>query len=303
METGVLLMAYGSPATQEQIPAYLQHIRGGQPPSAAAVADLTARYAAIGGGSPLADITFAQAAALQNRLDQIGKGYRVYVGMRHAEPFIADTVAQMRQDGIQRAIAIAMAPHYAKMAAGAYFAAALGAIQQQKAGISLQVVESWHVHPLFIAALGQRVREALRGLPGKGRQSVVFTAHSLPERIVAEGDPYLRQLQETCAAVASEAGIASYQLALQSAGRSPEPWLGPTVNQALISLHTQGVCELVVCPVGFVADHLEILYDIDIVLSRQAADLGMAMVRTTSFNDDPALIAVLADLVQQAETA
>jgi len=298
---GVLLMAYGSPETLDDVEAYYTQIRGGRKPSPEALARLKERYRRIGGRSPLLEITYAQARALEQALNvnESAGRFRVYVGMLHWRPFIGEAVARMVSDGIQEAVGLTLTPHYSRMSVGAYFAAARQALQEP---LNIRFVESWHDHPLFLEALAAHVREGLTRLPagGSGRLTVVFTAHSLPERILEWDDPYPRQLQETCAAVAQRAGLARWRFAYQSAARTAEPWLGPDVLEVLDELAQRDNQAVLICPVGFVADHLEILYDIDVECRERAEELGLRLERTASPNDDPRFIRALAALVKES---
>ena len=273
-------MAYGSPEGDAGIEAYFTHIRGGRAPSPVALEHLRERYRAIG-GSPLTAITRAQAVALAAEL-----GVPVYVGMKHAPPFIADGVAKARAAGTIRLIGLPLAPHYAEMSVGAY----LTAIRKEWQG-ELIFVRGFHDHPAFVAAVRGLIDEARRGFDP---ELVIFTAHSLPARIEHEGDPYRERLLESSRLVAEAAGLQSWEFAFQSASTTGEPWLGPDLLEAVDS---SGGRKVLVCPIGFVADHLEVLYDLDIEVARVAAEAGLEYVRTASLNDDPAFIEVLADLI------
>ncbi|WP_324716096.1 ferrochelatase [Carboxydochorda subterranea] len=309
---GVLLMAYGSPERLEEIEAYYTHIRGGRPPAPELLEELKARYLAIGGVSPLAAITRRQARALERRL-----GWPVYVGMRHWHPWIAEAVEAMARDGVREAVGLALAPHASRMSSGAYVQAAREALQaiEPSRRPSFRWIESWATLQPFVLAVARRVREAARRLPGDAVEQtaegtlalapdtrVLFTAHSLPERIRTWNDPYPSELERTCQAVAGSLGLAAgrWELAYQSRGRTAEPWLGPDVSEALERLAGEGVGRVVVCPVGFVADHLEVLYDLDVEAAAQARRLGIAMVRTASLNDAEDFIEALARLVIEA---
>lgn len=299
---GVLLMAYGSPQSLDDLTEYYTHIRGGQRPSPQMLEELASRYRAIGGRSPLHEVTGRQAAALQARLDAVDKGrYRVYVGMRHAPPFVADAVAEMAADGIAAGVGLVLAPHYSRMSIGAYIGAAEDARRSLPAAPALHYVERWGDHPLFLDALADRLRDALASQAEEERlrTHVIFTAHSLPERILSWGDPYPDELRRTAAGVADRAGIGRWTFAYQSAGRTAEQWLGPEVLETIRRLSGEGVPCVAVCPVGFVADHMEVLYDLEIEARDLAERLGVRFVRAASLNDHPLLIAALADLVQQ----
>lgn len=302
---GVLLMAYGSPETLDDVEEYFTHIRGGRKPSPEAVEELKERYRCIGGRSPLMEITQAQARALEQVLNADPDGtYRVYVGMKHWQPFIHETIERMAADGIERAAAIALAPHYSRMSVGAYIEAAQEALKAHP--LNVRFVESWHLQPTFIEAWTSRVRDALEKFGPEERDEVVvvFTAHSLPERILQWDDPYPRQLRETCEAVAGRVGLPNsrWKFAYQSASHTNEPWLGPDVLDVLDELAHQGAKSVLVCPIGFVADHLEVLYDIDVECREQAEELGLHLERTESLNDDPLFVRALAEIVKEYES-
>jgi len=291
-EYGVLLMAYGAPNSPEEVEPYLLDVRGGRPTPPALVEDLRRRYLAIGGRSPLLDRTREQAAALQRCLG----GPAVLVGMRHWHPYIRDAFAEARRRRIQRIVALALAPHYSRMSVGAY----QRAVEEARGDIEVTFVQQWFDHPRFLDAVAARVRQALALFPPGRRETVpiVFTAHSLPQRIVADGDPYPRQLEASVAGVLERLGPLPHRFAYQSAGQSPEPWLGPDVERTLEQLAAEGHTAVVVCPIGFVADHLEVLYDLDVALQSRARRLGITLMRTASLNADPLLIEALADLVR-----
>ncbi len=300
MTEAVLLMAYGSPDRLDQVEAYYTDIRRGSPPSPQLLEELVGRYRAIGGGSPLSRIVEAQRAALQAELAARGQALRVYAGMRHIEPRIGRIVEGMAADGVERFVAIALAPQKSSNTAGYGRAvdAALAGLGEKPP--SVVVVDSWHDQPRFIEALAATTSEALDRFPDATRVRVMFTAHSLPARVVAEGDPYPGQLAETAALVAEQLGLTEYAFAFQSAGRTGEAWLGPDILAEIRRLAGAGVTELVVRPVGFVADNLEVLYDIDIEAQAVARDVGVRLERARSMNDDPIFIAGLADVAAAA---
>lgn len=289
----ILLMAYGTPATPADIAPYYAHIRGGREPAPEQVARLAARYAAIGGTSPLLAITQEAARRLSERV-----GLPVYVGMKHWHPFIAAAVGQMHTDGVRRAVGITLAPHYSRMSVGAYIKAAVTAAEQA-GGPHLHCVESWHLHPGLIGALADRVRAARARLDGAEPVHVLFTAHSLPKRIMEWGDPYVGQLVESAKAVAAAAGLENWSFAFQSASLTGEAWLGPDVLDALRDLASKDVRDVVVCPIGFVADHLEVLYDLDVEARDVAKSLGVRLARTESLNAAPAFVEVLAEIARE----
>jgi ferrochelatase len=279
-------MAYGSPVSEEGIEPYYTHIRGGRPPSAESLAELRGRYRAIG-GSPLTEITRAQARALAERLEM-----PVFAGMKHAPPFIADAAAEARAAGIERLVGLPLAPHYADMSLGEYFAA----LHQAWDG-ELIVVRGFHDHPAFVAAVRALLVEALAGF---APDRVFFTAHSLPARIEAAGDGYRERLLESCRLVAEGLMLPEWEFAFQSASHTGEPWLGPDLVDALACA---GVGRALVCPIGFVADHLEILYDIDVEAMAFARERGIELRRTRSFNTQAVFIDALATVVRDALNA
>lgn len=291
-------MAYGTPASTDDIEAYYTDIRGGRPPSAELLSELTGRYRAIGGHSPLLEITRAQASGIQERLE----GVRSFVGQKHAAPTIPDAVRAMSDAGVDEVVGLALAPHYARMSIGDYEKRARAAAQEIGWETTFHMIPSWHLEPAFIALLAERVRAAIEKIaPTKRAETVVlFTAHSLPTSIVAEGDTYPDQLQATAEAVAIAAGLAHWQIGWQSAGRTSVPWLGPDLLEIMVELAAKGAPAVVVCPCGFVADHLEVLYDVDIEARGLAADLDIELVRTASPNHDPAFLDVLASVVDRA---
>jgi ferrochelatase len=300
--TGVLLMAYGSPSGPDDLEAYYTDIRGGRKPPPELLEELRGRYRAIGGRSPLLEITKRQADGVQARLmAQTPGGYRVYIGMKHARPFVAQSVAQMAAEGITQAVGIALAPHYSKMSIGSYIQAAEAARTGSASALTMHYVERWGEHPLFVEALADRLTTALAQVPEVERSTVpvIFTAHSLPERILTWADPYPDELHRTSELVAARCGVGHWTFAFQSAGRTSERWLGPDVLTVLRRLHEEGVRTVVACSVGFITDHLEVLYDLDVEARGVAGQLGVRLIRAGSLNDHPLLIEALADLVQK----
>lgn len=300
---GLLVMSYGSPAGPEEIEAYYTHVRRGRPPTPEALAELRRRYEAIGGVSPLARWTSAQAAGIGRALDAIQPGrWAVFVGSKHAAPFIEEAVVAMAGAGVRRGVALVMAPHYSALSVGEYVGRARAA--GEEAGVELSFVESWHLAPGFVELLAGRLTTALARLPAgvRGATEVLVSAHSLPARVLAMGDPYADQLRETAEAITARAGVGRWRVAWQSAGRTAEPWLGPDIVEVIRGLG-RGTRAVVVCPAGFTSDHLEVLFDVDIEARRVAEDLGLALVRTESLNDDPRLMATLAELVMAASAS
>jgi protoporphyrin/coproporphyrin ferrochelatase len=281
----VILMAYGSPATAEDIRPYFEDIRGGRPVSDEAVAELAERYRRIGGRSPLDEVTEAQRAALERAL-----GIPVFVGMKHWQPRIAEAVERALGAGATRLIGLVLAPHYSRLSVGEYRERLEAALDGRDAELTL--VESWHDDPAFVDVVADRVR---------GTDAwVVFTAHSLPERILASGDPYREQLLETSRLVAARAGLGDrWSFAFQSASSTREPWLGPDILDELERLAGEGERKVLVAPVGFVSDHLEILWDLDVEAREKARELGLDLDRMESMNDDPAFIRAVAGLVEK----
>lgn len=303
---GVLLMAYGGPNSLDDIPAYLLDIRGGRPTPDPLIAEITENYRRIGGKSPLLELTQRQAALVEARLNisaPPGRRYKTYIGMRHWTPWIEDAVDQMLADGLRQAIALVLAPHYSSMSITKYFARLDAALARHPDAFAVTPITSYHDHPLYIQALARRVRNGLATMPAD--TLVIFSAHSLPQRILDEGDPYDAQLRETTRLVAEQAGLSADQwtFSYQSAGHSPEPWLGPQLEDYVIELAQQGRQNLLSVPVGFVADHVEVLFDIDIQAREAAEAAGARLERVPSLNDDPLFIAALADLVRVADRA
>jgi len=290
---GVLLMAYGAPATSDDIAAYYTHIRGGRPPTTELLRNLRARYEAIGGASPLLERTRAQAEGLQRAL---GEGFRVELGMKHAPPFIEDGVARLAARGVRRAVGLVLAPHYSTRSVGEYAERAL--VAAAGGGIRLSVVSSWHLEPGYVGLLARYVSEAVATLSVTPLE-VVFTAHSLPTKILVGGDPYANMLRQTAAAVARRAGLRQWSVGWQSAGRTDDEWIGPDILDVLRSHASASAGAVLVCPAGFVSDHLEVLYDLDMEARALAASLGVRFARTPMPNDDPTFCATLADVVRR----
>jgi protoporphyrin/coproporphyrin ferrochelatase len=283
MKPAVVLMAYGSPTELSDIRAYLEDIRGGRPVSDEAVEELTERYRRIGGRSPLDDVTEAQRAALERELE-----LPVFVGMKHWTPRIAEASDRAVSDGADTVVGIVLAPHYSKLSVEGYRERLEEALADRA---NMRFVDSWHTHEPFVAVLADRVRGT--------DAHVVFTAHSLPARILHEGDPYQDQLLETSHLIAERAGLDSWSFAFQSKSHTGEPWLGPDILDELDSLMARGVEGILVCPIGFVSDHLEILWDLDVEARERAAELGLELERIESLNDDPAFIRGLAELCRE----
>ena len=284
MKTAVVLMAYGSPSRIEDVPAYLDDIRGGRPVRPETVEELVRRYERVG-VSPLNEITERQRAALEREL---GGDVRVHVGMKHWEPRIREAAERALEEGAQRVIGLVLAPHYSRLSIGGYHQRLEEAVGGRA---ELLTIDSWHDHEPYLDVVAARVRGT--------DAHVVFTAHSLPERILADGDPYRDQLLETARLVAERAGVADWSFAFQSESATGEPWLGPDILDHLEELHAAGTRAVLVAPIGFVADHLEILWDLDVEAREKAAELGLDLDRIESPNDDPAFVRALAALVRR----
>ena len=295
---GVLVMAYGTASGPDDIERYYTDIRGGRAPSPELLAELRERFVAIGDRFPLLDTTREQAAGVERELNASGPGgFRAYLGMKHSPPSITAAVAQMRDDGIGTAVGIVMAPHRSRLSTDTYIDRVEVALEE--GGPSFSFIRQWHDHPMFVELLAGRVSDALRSLtPEEAEEAVVvFSAHSLPARILEWDDPYPAQLRETADLVTAKLGLAHVVTAWQSAGRTPEPWLGPPIEETIVDLASQGYPAIVVCAAGFVADHLETLYDLDIEAQRIAGEVGVRLVRTEMPNADPAFTRTVAQVI------
>ena len=294
MTTGVLLMAYGTPRDRDDVEAYYTDIRRGRPPTPEQLAELVARYDAIGGSFPLRAATEAQRDALAAALDEIAPDdFAVAIGTRHSSPSIEDALRELVSADATRVVGLVLAPHFSRMSIGAYADRAAKAAAES--GVGVDVVESWHQLPAYVDFLARATRDALALVP-RGSE-VVFTAHSLPARIVDDGDPYPTQLRETAVAVAERLALDTWSVGWQSAGRTPEPWLGPDIGEIIRDRAARGCPGLVVCPCGFVADHLEVAYDLDIEAAGLAQSMELRFSRTATLGTDPAVMAALAELV------
>ena len=299
MTSGVLLMAHGTPANAEEILPFYTRIRRGRPPEPEQLAELEGCYRAIGGVSPLAERTEAQVDAVRVELEARSPGrYVVAFGAKHTEPLIEDAASALASAGLDKVVGLVLTPHASSMGSQEYLDRAVAALP----GTPFVAVGAWYAEPAFVALMAARVTAALATVPGRRR--VLFTAHSLPERIRESGDTYPEQLAESARLVAEAAGLEDWLVVWQSAGRTPDPWLGPDVRDEVRRLAEDGSTDaVVVCPIGFVADHLEVLYDLDIELAAVAAECGIGYTRTASLNDDPAFVSVLADVIIAADEA
>lgn len=298
-ESAVLLMAYGTPSTLDDVEEYFTHIRGGRTPSPESVANLRERYERVGGGTPLLAITEQVRARLEQRLAQAGTPRPVYIGMRHWHPYIADTLQRMKDDGVTRITAVALAPHYSLISIGAYRRAVQEANDALGSPFAITFIERWHDKPEFIAMMADLVRGGLAKFSDEERPRVraVFTAHSLPQRIREWKDPYEAELLASSRAVAEKVGVGDWSFAWQSAGGTGEPWIGPDILDYLQTLRDAGVREVLQIPIGFVSDHLEVLYDIDVEAMQKARELGIHLERTALPNASDAMIDTLAAVV------
>lgn len=283
-------MAHGTPSSLDEMPEYLTLVRGGRPPSPELVEEMRHNYAAIGGRSPLTEITSAQADALRARL---GAGIPVAVGMRNWRPFVKDALARLAAQGVNRVVGIPMAPQFSTLSVKKYEEAAAAALPS---GMTFEAIRSFHDHPLLLDAFAERVRAAAP----RPEETVVFTAHALPVRAIEGGDVYAEEVAATACGVAERSGVARYRLAYQSAGRTPEPWIGPSLAQVIDDATARGARKFLVVPIGFVCDHTEILFDIDIQAAQTAREFSASLRRTESLNTSPTLISALEQLVRAA---
>ena len=290
---GLLVMAYGTPRTPQEIEPYYTHIRRGRAPEPQQLADLIGRYEAIGGISPLASLTEAQRSTLERALEErMPEGWIVALGQKHAAPFIEDGVAELASKGVTDAVGLVLAPHYSGFSVGEYQRRAAEAGAEH--GLTMHAINNWHLETSYLEFLTAAVRDALAELPE--RTTVLFTAHSLPERVLVD-DPYPDELAASATFVAEQLGLTSWSLGWQSAGRTPEPWRGPDVLDELRRIAEEGSADgVLVCAQGFTSDHLEVLYDLDIEAAKVAGDLGLAFGRTRSLNADEIVMSALAEL-------
>ena len=296
---GVLVMAYGGPDSLEEIPGYLADIRHGRVTPQAVVDEITENYRAIGGRSPLLEVTRRQVGALQ---EQLGDGFRCYVGMRHWSPWIEEVVGEMVDDGVERAVGVVLAPQFSGMSVARYQQKVEDGLDLCRGRMQFRHVTSYHDREWLVAAFAARVRDGLERWPEGQRDEVhvVFSAHSLPQRVISSGDPYADQCLESATLVAQAVGLPDerWSWSWQSAGRTPEPWAGPDLVEHLEALAARGVEHVLCVPVGFVSDHVELLFDVDRRARGAAEELGMRLERPPALNDDPVFIRGLADTIR-----
>lgn len=297
---GLLVMDYGTARDMDDVEAYYTHVRRGNPPPPHLLQELKDRYAEIGGSSPLMQRTQQQIDGLRSALDEDDRDWVLYHGMKHQSPYLEDAVEEMAADGITTAVGLVLAPHYSKFSVGEYTAR----VEKTAEGTALDFtfISQYHDDPAFIRMLAKRIEDVRALIPddhGREDAKVIFTAHSLPVRIVAAGDPYPQQLVETADLVAADLGTDNFVTCWMSAGRTEEEWLGPDILSTLAGLGAEGQLAVIVCPCGFVSDHLEVLWDIDIDAQRAAREAGILLVRTESPNADPEFIEVLKGVVQR----
>jgi ferrochelatase len=292
---GVLLLAHGAPDRLEDIPAFLLNVRGGRKLPEAAVNEIIRRYGLIG-GSPLLRLTTSQAQGLAKRL-----GRPIYVGMRNWKPFISDAVGQIAADGVERVVALCLAPQNSRTSIGLYRRCLLEETERLAPQVRVVFIDNWHDHPGLVEAFRERVATALARVEAEaaGPVPVIFTAHSVPQKTIEDGDPYEQQVKETAALVARALGLEEYEVAFQSQGMTSEPWIGPTVESLIDRKDAQGRRHLLLAPVGFVCDHVEILYDIDVVFREYGKARGVTVHRTESLNDSSLFIEALAAIVTE----
>jgi ferrochelatase len=301
--TWVLVMAHGTPHNLDELELFVTEIRRGRPPEPQLLAELERRYVAIGGTSPLAERTRWHADSIATALDEMAPGrFVVEIGYKFASPRIEDAVGELGRHGAKRAVAIVLAPHYSAMSVGDYARRAEEAGGALESPMDISTVSQWHLAPGFVPLVAGLVRDAVAALEPDERaaSTVLFTAHSLPERITETGDPYPDQLRQSADAIAAAADVERYGVAWQSAGRTSEKWLGPDILDVIADLPATGVKAVIVCPVGFVSEHLEVLYDLDVEAAEAAARAGLHFVRTPSLDGDPRLGEILARVVLEA---
>ncbi len=296
----LLLLAFGGPRSLDEVEPFLTRLFRGKKPSSEQLERIKERYRLIGGRSPLPEITFKQAKALESRLDAKGYPIKSYVGMRYGHPLIEVTLKKIVEDGIHKVIALPMAPFRSRASTGAYIEEVSQIKKNIGEKIEISFVEGWHLHPLFIEAIQEKIEEGLMQFTAEERKRVhlIFSAHSLPKSLVENG-PYVKDMEESVREVLKKVEPRPWHIAYQSRGAGPEEWLGPDVESLLAELSRQKVREILVIPIGFVADHIEVLYDIDILYQGKAESMGMTLKRTSSLNVSERFIESLAAVVEE----
>lgn len=296
---GVLLMAFGGPSSAEEVEPFLQKVLGRGVPTQRLL-EAKRRYRLIGGCSPLPEITLRQARGLENNLNAQAPRFKVYVGMRHWHPFIAETLEEILRDGICQVVALSLSPYQSKMSTEPYVLALQRAMAASKGEIEVSIVKGWNTHPLFLQALVEKLEEGLLQFPIEVRHRVhiIFSAHSLPKRGII-GDPYVEQIEATIRGIVRITGPLPWRLAFQSRGGKPGDWLDPEVSTVLRELMGEGHRDVLIAPVGFVSDNVETLYDIDILYKQQAESMGMSFRRSPSLNDSDTFIKALSHIVRE----
>lgn len=298
---GLLVMAYGTPYTLDDLERYYTHIRHGRKPTSEMLEDLRNRYEAIGGISPLAKITLEQAEKLKEHLNEIQDEveFQMYLGLKHIDPFIEDAVKRMHEDGIEEAVSIVLAPHFSTFSVKSYNGRAIEEAEKL-GGLTIRPIESWYQEPKFIGYWAEKIREIFAQMPAEEKENacLIVSAHSLPEKILQAGDPYPDQLRETAQLIAEQAGVENFVIGWQSAGNTPEPWLGPDVQDLTRDLyHNHQYRAFVYAPVGFVCDHLEVLYDNDIECKAVTDELGARYYRPEMPNSKEEFIDAMASVI------
>jgi len=298
--TALLLLAFGGPRSLDEVESFLTRLFRGRKPSLEQLEGVTERYRLIGGGSPLPEITFKQARALENSLHSKGYQIKSYVGMRYGHPLIEETLKKILEDGIHEVIALPMAPFRSRASTGAYIEEVNQIRKNMGEKIEISFVEGWHLHPLFLAAIREKLEEGLSQFTPEERRRVqlIFSAHSLPKSIV-EKDPYAEEIETSIKGVLQGIQPFRWHLAYQSKGRGPEAWIGPEVESVLEDLSKKEIREVLIVPIGFVSDHIEILYDIDIHYQDKAKSLGIQLKRTPSLNFSKRFIEALSKIVEE----
>jgi protoporphyrin/coproporphyrin ferrochelatase len=300
VKIGVLIMAHGTPSSPDGIEAFYTRIRRGHPPTPELLDDLTRRYLAIGGVSPLTERTAAQVAGITAALERDAPGvFDVRFGSKFEAPMLEEPAAAFRDEGFDKVVGIVLAPHSSSMSTDQYINRSRETLGSN---VEFVAIGAWYDAPGFLELIASRVNDALATIPASRHETtdVIFSAHSLPQRVVDIGDTYPEQLLESATRAAAIANVPSFDVAWQSAGRTADPWLGPDILVALRDKRENGFTDVVSCPIGFVSDHLEVLFDIDIEAQGVADEIGLNLVRTASLNDDPVFTSILANVIRQA---